>query len=619
MQRLVTLLTFALAVSAAAQTALPRDTARIHYQRSDTQYDAWGLHVWEDTSAAVTWDKPLKASGNDDYGVYWNVPLKPKPVKLGLIVHSGDNKDADKDLFMNLGLGHELWLKSGSTNVAYAKAGPFNVDAAQAVVAPATLAQAAPAVPAASADAPIPAGNARINYYRPDGKYGGWGLHVWDGAKTPTEWTKPLAQTGKNDFGVYWDVPTLDGWSKLNFIIHNGDDKDPGPDQSLPADSGNQAWIISGSPAVNTKRPDTSVRPVGDLGQQQALWLTRDTMAVKPALLENGALPQPVLQRHGRPQADPDGHHRQREPAAGALGGRRSPARPSKPSIRIWRSTRSSSCGAEDAGKVAAALRGNWRSAAPAWTTNWWTRPACSAGACWTTSTATAGPLGVTWAGRLPTLTVWAPTAQDVKALVTVNGQTKTVPMKAGVKWKLERDRRRRLEERPLPLSNHGLRAHDGKLETNVVTDPYSTGLTKDGQQSLVTDLNDPGAETGGLGQPQEAAAQFGGRPEFLRTACARLQRGRRHRSGRRARHVSGLHRAGQRRHEAPEGWQTRASRPCTCCRPSTSPRFPKTGQPGKAPATSASSRPPRGAAGRRRRASRTRTASTGATTRGTS
>ncbi len=170
MQRLATLLTFALAVSAAAQTALPANTARIHYQRPDTQYEAWGLHVWEDTSAAVTWDKPLKIAGKDDYGVYWDVPLKPSPVKLGLIVHSGDKKDADKDLFMNLGLGHELWLKSGSTNVAYAKAGPFNVDAAQAVVAPATLAQAAPAVPAASTDTPIPAGNARINYYRPDGQ-----------------------------------------------------------------------------------------------------------------------------------------------------------------------------------------------------------------------------------------------------------------------------------------------------------------------------------------------------------------------------------------------------------------------------------------------------------------
>ena len=42
----------------------------------------------------------------------------------------------------------------------------------------------------------------RINYYRPDGKYKDWGLHLWDGAKTPTEWTRPFAQTGQSSYGA---------------------------------------------------------------------------------------------------------------------------------------------------------------------------------------------------------------------------------------------------------------------------------------------------------------------------------------------------------------------------------------------------------------------------------
>ncbi len=494
MQRLATLLTFALAVSAAAQSALPEGTARIHYQRPDAQYAPWGLHVWEDSAAKdVTWDKPLKVSGKDDYGVYWDVPLKPSPVKLGLIVHSGDKKDADKDLFMNLSLGHELWLKSGSTNVAYTLAGPFNVDASQAVVA-----QAAPPAPAADTGPAIPAGSARINYYRPDGKYDGWGLHVWDGAKTPTEWTKPLTQTGKNDFGVYWDVPTLEGWTKLNFIIHNGDDKDPGPDQSLPAASGNQAWVISGSPAVNTTRPDTSVRPIGDLGQQQAIWLTRDTIAVKPELLANGALLNLYYSASGDLKLTP----------AGITGGESLPLVRSDDGDQLSAALKTKypylakyavvKLRPEDAGKAAAALRGQLALSSTGLDDKLIDATGVQRWGALDDLYSYSGPLGVTWAGNIPTLSVWAPTAQSVQALVTLNGQIKTVPMKAGDKgsWSVTGDAT--WKNAPYRYQVTVYAPTTGKIETNVVTDPYSTGLTKGGQQSLVTDLNDAAQKPAG-------------------------------------------------------------------------------------------------------------------------
>ncbi|WP_161882987.1 pullulanase-type alpha-1,6-glucosidase [Deinococcus alpinitundrae] len=495
MQRLATLLTFALAISAAAQTTLPANTARIHYQRPDAQYAAWGLHVWEDTSAAVTWDKPLKASGTDDYGVYWDVPLKPSPVKLGLIVHSGDKKDADKDLFMNLGLGHELWLKSGTTNVAYAKAGPFNVDATQAVVAQAAP---APAAPAADSGPAIPAGNARINYYRPDGKYDGWGLHVWDGAKTPTEWTKPLTQTGKNEFGVYWDVLTVEGWTKLNFIIHKGDDKDPGPDQSLPAASGNQAWIISGSPAVNTTRPDTSVRPIGDLGQQQAVWLTRDTIAVKPALLENGALLNLYYSAAGDLKLT----------SAGITGGASLPLVRSDDGDQLSAALKAKypylakyavvKLRPEDAGQVAAALRGQLALSSTGLDDKLIDATGVQRWGALDDLYSYSGPLGVTWAGTIPTLTVWAPTAQSVQVLVAVNGQTRTMPMRAGEKgsWSVTGDAT--WKNAPYRYEVKVYAPTTGKVETNLVSDPYSTGLTRDSQQSLVTDLNDAAQKPAG-------------------------------------------------------------------------------------------------------------------------
>jgi phosphoserine phosphatase len=35
------------------------DVARLHYHAPDGDYDGWVLHVWEDTSADVTWERGL--------------------------------------------------------------------------------------------------------------------------------------------------------------------------------------------------------------------------------------------------------------------------------------------------------------------------------------------------------------------------------------------------------------------------------------------------------------------------------------------------------------------------------------------------------------------------------
>ena len=93
MKNLLTGLTLALAASAAAQTALPADTVRIHYQRPDSAYTGWGLHAWEDVATAVDWAKPLTPSGQDDWGAYWDVKLKTGAQKLGFLVHLGVTKD----------------------------------------------------------------------------------------------------------------------------------------------------------------------------------------------------------------------------------------------------------------------------------------------------------------------------------------------------------------------------------------------------------------------------------------------------------------------------------------------------------------------------------------------
>ena len=484
---------------AATPSALPADTARIHYQRPDGSYDAWGLHVWEDAAASVTWDKPLKYVGKDGFGVYYDVPLKQSAAKLGLILHAGDRKDVDKDLFMNLSLGRELWIKSGSAEVAYAQAGPYRVDATQPVSAQAAPAKAAvpTATAAAQSDAPLSPGTARINYYRPDDQYDGWGLHVWDGAKMPTEWKGALAQTGKNSFGVYWDVPTLDGWTKLNFIVHKGDDKDPGPDQSLSAAAGNQAWIVSGSTQVSTTRPDTSVRQLGDLSRQGAIWLTRDTLAVKPELLAGGAA---FLNLHFSAGGD------LKLTPAGITGGESLPLIPQDGGLNAALKAKYPYLAGyavvklrpEDAGKVAAALRGQLAVSSVGIDDKLVGATGVQIWGVLDDLDSYSGPLGVSWAAGVPTLSVWAPTAQDVKLHLTLGGKEGVLPLKAGAQgsWSIQgnaswKNAAYRYEVRVYAPST-------GRIETNLVTDPYSLGLTRNSVQSLVVDLNDAALKPAG-------------------------------------------------------------------------------------------------------------------------
>jgi pullulanase len=488
MKPLATLLTLALAASASAQTfpspsvplaaltqtaplaqaapqtaqPIPRNVLRVRYLRPDGKYDGWGLHVWEDAAKPTEWAAPLQQTGVDAGGAYWDVPLKDGAAKVGFIVHKGDEKDPGADLFADPTKGREVLVRSGQADFAYVAQEP-----------------------------PVPANTARINYYRPDGKYEGWGLHVWEDTTKPTEWTAPLNQTGKNDFGVYWDVPMKTDWKNLNFIIHKGDEKDPGPDMTLPAEKGNQAWIVSGKTAVNTAKPDTSVRQVGDLMKQQAIMLGRDTVAVKPGFVRPGAF----LTLHSAPDASlkltPAGVDGGTSLTLEEVEGGLTPVLKARvPYLANYTLLRVRQ---EDRGKIDAALRGQLAvsSVMPDGTV----LDATGVQTAWALDDlyAYSGPLGVTWAAGKPTVRVWAPTAQDVKLHVSdVDGRNeKTVAMtrdKSGV-WTAAGDAS--WKGRAYLFETRVFAPSTGKIETNLVTDPYSVGLTPNSTRSLLIDLND--------------------------------------------------------------------------------------------------------------------------------
>ena len=94
-----------------------------------------------------------------------------------------------------------------------------------------------------------------IHYNRNDKNYKSWGIHTWyddsfGGAYTPTSWTKAKAPISSkaNTWGVTFSIPLAPFSSKLPFIIHKGEVKDPMTvDQYLDLSvHGHEIWIESG-------------------------------------------------------------------------------------------------------------------------------------------------------------------------------------------------------------------------------------------------------------------------------------------------------------------------------------------------------------------------------------
>ena len=108
------------------------------------------------------------------------------------------------------------------------------------------------------------------------------------------------------------------------------------------------------------------------------------------------------------------------------------------------------------------------------------------------------GNLGVTFAdGRIPTLSVWAPTAQNVTLLLYADSD----PATAGEEIEMTRDAESGVWSvtgdadwyGQFYLYNVEVYVHStGQVENNLVTDPYSFSLSMNSQRSHIIDLADP-------------------------------------------------------------------------------------------------------------------------------
>jgi hypothetical protein len=274
----------------------------------------WGDGL--DPSEVTEWTSPKPFIGEDEYGRFAFIRLADASSPVNFIVHRGDAKDPDNspDRSFDPAVAREIWLRAGDPTVYTSQAAaeasatvhyecvdcsavtmdgspPTTTDTFGAVFevavadpsAPVTVTIANGGVVDVDAQAFTPAqtptvwfnagdqtaypsrGAAQdfvlVHYHRPDGEYGDaaspdyndfWGMHVWEGAVAPTDWTSPVRPSGTDTFGVTYRAEVVDGADQLAYILHRGDAKDPGPDQFLVfASAGHEVWQVQGADPDN--------------------------------------------------------------------------------------------------------------------------------------------------------------------------------------------------------------------------------------------------------------------------------------------------------------------------------------------------------------------------------
>jgi pullulanase len=114
-----------------------------------------------------------------------------------------------------------------------------------------------------AANLPIPPGDVRIHYHRPDGIYTGWTIYAFDNTteNTGNYGGGPVQVTGTDSYGAYFDVGVTTAAQEVGIIIHNptalgGDLKDTPNNLFVdPATQGLEYWAYSGIAKLYTTAP----------------------------------------------------------------------------------------------------------------------------------------------------------------------------------------------------------------------------------------------------------------------------------------------------------------------------------------------------------------------------
>ncbi len=260
------------AINTSNPTALLPGYVRIHYYRTDGNYNPWTIYAFYDTTE-YTGDFNsglVPPTGYDSYGAYFDVGVISNAQNVGLIIHnlSTGAKDPGPNEFVDPATeGYEYWAYVG---IGKLYKSPINISNPTALLP----------------------GYARIHYYRPDGNYSNWTVYAFnDTAEYTGDYNDGLTGvTSMDSYGAYFDISLIPNAQNLGFIIHNISTgvKDPGPNMYLNVGTYLQAWAISGNGMVFTSTPTPTEILDSLLNVQQAYWLDRQRVAIQPQFAQSG-------------------------------------------------------------------------------------------------------------------------------------------------------------------------------------------------------------------------------------------------------------------------------------------------------------------------------------------
>ncbi|WP_405932559.1 pullulanase-type alpha-1,6-glucosidase [Streptomyces sp. NBC_00827] len=439
-------------------TASSRDYAIVHYKRTDGDYTDWRLYAWGDLAdgESTTWPEGHDFIGRDAYGAFAYVKLKPGASSVGyLVIDKDGNKDVSADRTIDVTKTGEIWVEQGKEAVLTEKPDYPAQDKTKAV----------------------------LHYHRADGNYDGWGLHVWTGAATGTDWSKPLQPVDTDAYGAVYEVPLAEGATSLSYILHKGDEKDLPTDQSLDLTaSGHEVWLLNGQEKYLLPQPAGSAAAL-DLTTSKAVWIDRNTVAWNGS---DAAVSTQLLYSRDGSIAVKDGaltgDAKWLRLSKSTLTDAQKAAFPHLKDYTAW------TVDPRDRGRVREALNGQIVASQRA--VNGAVLAATGvqiAGVLDDLYDATKADLGPTFRNGVPTLAVWAPTAQSVS--LDLDGTA--VKMKrndtTGV-WSVTG--KKSWANKPYRYVVKVWAPTVQKVVTNTVTDPYSVALTANSEQSLVVDLD---------------------------------------------------------------------------------------------------------------------------------
>ena len=464
------------------------EIAIVHYKRNGIDYEGWGLHIWGPTAVDdVTWTEPFQPTGSDDYGIFWEVPMSESADHLNYIVHNGDEKDPGPDQVMTFAeVGCEIWLIQGS-----AKQYP----GAEGALGSSEVVITEP--PEGGENTVI------IHYTRARGDYTGWGLHIW--GPTAVEgitWENAHQPAGQDEYGLYWIIEMQSDADHLNYIIHKGDEKDPGPDQKLQFSvKGREIWQVEGNAEQYTSAEAAleafEAARLGDIkNKAQAYWVSKNFIAWDAAITTDMVV-NLYYTADGNLELTADGIQNAETLPLLYVGNIMRPEIAEKfphlQGLAMLKLTDEYLDLLPDVLRGQVVVGATSTDGAPQGATALQIPGVLDdlyAETAWNET------LGVKFEGDRPTLKVWAPTAKSVKLLLyddSTTSEAEEIPMEWDIHtgiWSVTGDAD--WKGKFYLYNVEVFIRQEGQFVHNLVTDPYSFSLAANSARSQIVDLNDP-------------------------------------------------------------------------------------------------------------------------------